>query len=108
MAALGVWLAMAARPRMSGSLTLEGHGHRREIALTGRRMTLPENPLGIRGHVAGRRGVTPVRVKLVPSEGPRLKQGLVNGEPVTMGDATVMWQDERSVLEARLGLRTPG
>lgn len=107
-AALGVWLAMAARPRMSGSLSLEGHGHRREIGLAGRRMVLPENPLGIRGHVSGRRGVTPVRVRLVSSEGPRLKQGLANGQPVTMGDATVMWQDERSVLEARLGLRTPG
>lgn len=107
-AALGALLAMAGRPRMSGSLTLEGEGHRREIALTGRRMTLPENPLGIRGHAVGRRGVTPVHVSLIPSEGPRLKQKLLNGERVTMGDTTVMWQDERSVLETRLGLRTPG
>ncbi len=103
-----VMLVGIIRPRLRGSLTLEGPGYRREIALTGRRMGLPANPLGLRGHVSGARGVAAVRTSINAPDGARLRTGLTDGESASLGDSSILWKDERTLLEDRLGLSSPG
>ncbi len=99
-------LVAAARPRLRGSLSMVGAEFRHVIALSGRRMRLPENPMGIRGSVAGTRGQAPVRAKAVGPDGRKRAKRLTNGQPASLGGFTLTWQDERSVLEERLGLKS--
>ncbi|MEO7589200.1 MAG: vWA domain-containing protein [Arachnia sp.] len=100
-------LVMAARPRLRGTLTLAGPGHQHEMALTGSRMAIPLNPWGVRGHISATRGAPRLRIRGGTGAGGARVVGLGDGTGVDLGDATVTWQDERTLLESRLGLSPP-